>query len=132
MSAHGTAQRLHPHQRVDALNNDHADLSAAAEGRPLRIAIVVDTFARDMGYANNTLCKYLARLGHEVHLVTSDLMPYFQLGSAAATYGQAFAERNKARIGSEVIEGFTVHTVPNVPRLGHTDRKSTRLNSSHG
>ena len=89
------------------------------EDRPLRIAIVAETFARDMGYVNNTLPKYLARLGHQVHLITSDLLPYFQLGSASSLYGQDFAERNKPRLGSEQFSGFTVHTVPNIRSMGY-------------
>ena len=91
----------------------------ASEQRPLRIVIVAETFARDMGYVNNTLPKYLARLGHQVQLITSDLLPYFQLGSASSVFGSAFAERNKPRLGSEEYAGFTVHTVPNVRSLGY-------------
>jgi glycosyltransferase involved in cell wall biosynthesis len=103
----------------EELNAISAVATAEPEDRPLRIAIVVETFARDMGYLNNTLPKYLARLGHDVHLVTSDLLPYFQLGSAASLYGSEFAERNKPRLGSETIDGFTVHTLPNVRSLGY-------------
>lgn len=105
---------------TNVVNDINAIPARLGEEHPLRIAFVVDTFARDMGYANNTLCKYLARLGHDVHLVTSDLLPYFQLGSAASVYGIEFAERNKPRLGSERVDGFTVHTVRNVPLLGHT------------
>ena len=101
------------------MNAVTATAAACAEGRPLRIAIVVETFARDMGYLNNTLPKYLARLGHDTHLVTSDLLPYFQLGPATSLYGKEFAERNKPRLGSELIDGFTVHTLRNVRSLGY-------------
>jgi glycosyltransferase involved in cell wall biosynthesis len=94
-------------------------LSAAGAGRPLRVAIVCETFARGMGYANNILPKYLARLGHDVHVLTSDLLPYHQLGSAEALYGKDFVERNRPRLGTEEFEGYTLHTLPYATSAGY-------------
>lgn len=43
----------------------------------MRIVLVSEVFADDMGYIANRLPEALAELGHEVHLVTSVAKPYF-------------------------------------------------------
>lgn len=87
---------------------------------PLRIAIVVETYARDMGYINNTLPKYLARAGHEVHVVTTELPPYFQIGAASEVFGQAFADKNRNDPGSiSWVDGYAVHTLQHRKRFGY-------------
>lgn len=88
-------------------------------GRPLCLAIVSETFARGMGYVNNILPKYLARLGHDVHVVTSDLLPYHQLGSAETLYGKEFVALNRPRLGTERFEGYTLHTLPYSTSAGY-------------
>lgn len=92
----------------------------AADGRPpLRIAIVVETFAREMGYVSNTLPKFLARQGHHVDLVTSEKMPYWQRGKGESVFDRDFVRRNLNRVGSEEVDGFTVHTLRSVTRAGY-------------
>ncbi len=90
---------------------------------PLRVAIVVETFARDMGYVSNTLPKYLARLGHDVHVITSQKLPYFQQGSGDQVFGGVFADRNRNRLGSERIDGYNVHTLESVDTFGYARLK---------
>jgi glycosyltransferase involved in cell wall biosynthesis len=86
----------------------------------MKIAIVVETFARDMGYINNTLPKYLARNGAEVHVITTELPPYHQIGSAKAVFGQSFADQNRNEPGTrQVIDGYTLHTLPHKKSFGY-------------
>ncbi|MBX3657251.1 MAG: aminotransferase class I/II-fold pyridoxal phosphate-dependent enzyme [Ramlibacter sp.] len=86
----------------------------------LRVVIVVETFARDMGYINNTLPKYLARLGVDVHVITTELAPYFQLGSASQIFGDAFAASNRNEPGSrQAIDSYTLHTLKARKQYGY-------------
>jgi len=85
--------------------------------RPLRVALVGDSFPRNMGYLGTMLPKYLARLGAEVHYLAMDLPPYWQI--------PAMRERYADLIGREWLQpglvrehdGYTVHVLPHV-RLG--------------
>jgi glycosyltransferase involved in cell wall biosynthesis len=78
----------------------------------LRIALVGDSFPRNMGYLGTMLPKYLARLGAEVHYLAMDLPPYWQI--------PAMRERYAELIGREWLqpglvrehEGYTVHVLP--------------------
>jgi len=75
----------------------------------LRIAILCETFAPDMGYINTELPKFLAREGAEVHVVALDIPPYHK---AADWAGQppAFVAAQALPAGTNVlIEGFHVH-----------------------
>ena len=59
---------------------------------PKKIVIVVETFAKEMGYINNTLPKYLSKLGHEVTLLTSS-KPYYNEGDSESTLGKDFQRK---------------------------------------
>ena len=61
----------------------------------LVIAILSETFSPRMGYIQNALPKFLARLGADVHVLTEDLPPNFQLGNFQRVYG-AFNVQLKA------------------------------------
>tara|TARA_B100001059_G_scaffold77903_1_gene75663 strand:- start:4706 stop:5875 length:1170 start_codon:yes stop_codon:yes gene_type:complete len=85
----------------------------------MKIAIVVETFAKEMGYINNTLPKYLYRLGHEVTLITSDKSPYYSSGSAKVIFGEDFSLKNKLESGSEFQHnGFSVIVLHSSSFLG--------------
>jgi glycosyltransferase involved in cell wall biosynthesis len=86
----------------------------------MKIALVVETFARDMGYISNTLPKYLARNGVEVHVITTELSPYHQIGSADAVFGEQFARSNRNIQGQrQSIDGYTLHTLAHRSSLGY-------------
>lgn len=117
-------------ERNAVADRAHAPVSVVAAATmtarpavPLRVAIVVETFARDMGYVSNTLPKYLARLGHDVHIVTSLKLPYFKQGSGDQVFGSAFADRNRNRLGVERIDGYNVHTLESVDTFGYARLK---------
>jgi hypothetical protein len=46
-----------------------------------------------MGYLENMLPKYLARLGAEVDVITTDLPPYYQITEFAKTYKEFIRPR---------------------------------------
>jgi glycosyltransferase involved in cell wall biosynthesis len=75
----------------------------------MRIAIVTDWFANKMGYAENLLPKALAKLGPEVHVVSSDLQPAFP------NFKEAYEPFLGPRIqptGIRQIDGYTLHRLP--------------------
>src|SRR5438132_12983044 len=76
-----------------------------------------------MGYSENLLPKALAKLGAEVHVVTSDLQPNFP------DYRQAYEPFIGPRLqptGTKYLNGFTLH------RLPHTsERHGIRIAGFH-
>lgn len=77
----------------------------------MKIAFITDWFAEEMGYAENALPKAMAALGHQVHVVTSTLLPYGNSKTYTQIYGKFLgpAERNR---GTKQIDGYTVHRLP--------------------
>ena len=74
-----------------------------------------------MGYLENFLPKHLVRLGAEVHVITTDLPPYYQMkkDELDGTYG-GFADAGRLVPGAtETIQGFTLHVLPHKQVLGH-------------
>ncbi len=76
----------------------------------LRVALLTDVFARNMGYLENILPKYFARHGLDVHVITTGLPPSYYVKGHEETYA-GFAEQ--IREGTlEVLDGFTLHVLP--------------------
>lgn len=89
----------------------------------MRIVLLTETFSKKMGYLDQTLPKYLARCGAEVHVITNDLQPYYQLKDFNQTYG-SFAAQNELHPGSvEAHEGYTLHVLPHQRALGYMRTK---------
>ena len=85
----------------------------------MKIAIVVETFAKEMGYINNTLPKYLTKLGHEVTVLTSSKSPYYSEGSSSKIFGKEFSKMNTLRSNSSFLNsGFIVNVLPSSFFLG--------------
>ena len=83
--------------------------------------VLVEIFARDMGYMINTLPKHLVREGQERPLVTTEFPPYFQLGSADKAFGKNIAKRNRnVPGGCERIDGYAVHALAYRKRFGYS------------
>jgi len=77
----------------------------------LKIVLFSEWFSENMGYAENFLPAYLARLGHEVHLIAGNIKPYFN----DPKYDEIYAKFNGDAIvscGQEYINGFTLHRLP--------------------
>lgn len=80
-------------------------------GRRMRIALLSEVFCRNMGYLENMLPKYLARLGAEVHVLATDLPPDYRQASPGSPYAGFLSEWQR---GSQLtMDGFTLHI------LGH-------------
>lgn len=47
----------------------------------MKICYVVETFSVGLGYIDNILPEEFANLGHSVHVITTDLPPYYQFGT---------------------------------------------------
>ncbi len=74
----------------------------------MKIAIVSDWYSDGMGYAENNFPIALGKLGHEVHLFTSDLQVY----ATSPKYDQIYRSKLGAKrvpVCVEVREGFTLH-----------------------
>lgn len=101
----------------------------------MKVALLTEVFPRNMGYLENFLPKYLVRLGIEVHVVTMDLPPYYQMERKEfkGTYG-GFADPGDLIPGTvESIQGFTLHVLRHAKVLGYMRMSGlrTKLASIH-
>ena len=84
----------------------------------MKIAIVSEWFSAGVGYAENFLPTALGRLGHEVHLLTSDMQIYATSPDYDKVYRARLGER-KVGQGVWQEEGFTLHRMEGrASRLG--------------
>ena len=83
----------------------------------MRIVFISDWFAEKMGYAENCLPKAVAALGCEVHLVTSNVQPYFDQPIYAETYAP-FIGPGIVDVERRVIDGYTLHRLSYTRTLG--------------
>lgn len=85
----------------------------------MKVVLVNETFSKRMGYLENTLPRYLGRLGAEVHVVTTGLPPNYQNKDFYNTY-QAFTGDQQQIAGLvEAYDGYTLHTLPHKMVLGY-------------
>ncbi len=85
----------------------------------MKIVIISEVFAKNMGYMESMLPKYLAKLGAEVHVITTDLSPYYQTPDFAKTYTE-FSKKSQLTPGSvEFHDGYTLHALPHQRLLGY-------------
>lgn len=84
----------------------------------MRIVLLAETFPRNTGYFGVMFPKYLARLGAEVHLLTLDLPPYWQVPSMRRHYEQLLGAEwlTPGRVAMQ--DGYTVHVMPHERVLG--------------
>jgi glycosyltransferase involved in cell wall biosynthesis len=86
-------------------------------GQPIRIALLSEVFCKNMGYLENMLPKYLARLGAEVHVLATDLPPDYRRKSFGSSYAGFLSEWQP---GSQFrMDGFTLHILGHQKILGH-------------
>lgn len=85
----------------------------------MKIVILAETFAKNMGYMETMFPKYLARLGVDVHVVTTDLPPYYQIKDFAETYSD-FSRKQQLATGTiETYDGYKLHVLPHQRLLGY-------------
>ena len=85
----------------------------------MKIVVLTETFTRRMGYIQTILPKYLARQGHEVHVVTMPFPPYYQLRDFNKTYGKFTGEEPIVPGMIESVNGYTLHVVAATRELGY-------------
>lgn len=74
----------------------------------MKIVVVSEWFSSAMGYAENFLPMALGRMGHDVHLLTSD----FQVYATSPDYNRIYREKlgdKQLPCGVSAGDGFTVH-----------------------
>lgn len=84
----------------------------------MRIAIISESYSRHMGYLENMLPKYLARLGADVHVIATTLPPYHRMADAEQTYRGFVKSEMANRI--EKYDEITVHAMGHRRVLGYT------------
>lgn len=83
----------------------------------MRIVLVSEVFAKGMGYLENMLPKYLARLGAKVDVVASSLPPDYRQGPAQQTYRDFAQGLTPGSV--ETLDGFRLHVLSHTKTLGH-------------
>ena len=83
----------------------------------MRVVVLSETYAPDMGYLTTMLPRYMARAGADVHLVVLDLAAYHYLPDFQRTYGQ-FQARPLAAGAVQRADGYTVHVLKHRRSLG--------------
>ena len=94
----------------------------------MRIAVVTTCYSEGMGYTENCLPKALAELGHDVHVLTSDLNVYGNQEDYDETYGAFLGPANQGT-GRFGCDGYTVHRLPSgrVGRYRYLRGLATRI-----
>lgn len=99
--------------------------SIGACGR-VRIVFITETFHKQMGYLENCLPPHLAMQGHEVHILTSSLPPYYRMGKSESVLGN-FANCGQLKSGQiEDYDGCTLHVLPHGTLTGRVYFKQLR------
>jgi glycosyltransferase involved in cell wall biosynthesis len=83
----------------------------------MRVVLLSETFTKGMGYLENMLPKYLARLGVETHVVASDLPCYYRQQAVRKVYNGFIEPLQPGSV--EVRDGFTLHILGHKKKFGH-------------
>ena len=84
----------------------------------MKIIIVSGFYSEGMGYSENSLSKFLARLGHDVHVVASDMNVYGNTPDYATTYERFLGPAKMPLTVATNGDGVTVHRLPS-QLIGH-------------
>ena len=77
----------------------------------MKIVIVSSFYSEGMGYSENNLPKALASLGHEVHVLTSNLNVYGTSSDYRKNY-ESFLGPADQGVKTFAADGYTVHRLP--------------------
>jgi len=83
----------------------------------MRVVLLSEIFSKDMGYLENMLPKYLARMGVEVHVLATDLPPNFRQNNGNGTYKDFSGQLPPGIV--EVRDGYKVHILGHKRVLGY-------------
>lgn len=82
-----------------------------------RVAIVNESFCKQMGYLPNLLCRYLARFGVETHLIVGAFPPYHYRPDFDATFDSFGEQLVPGTV--ESYDGYTLHVLAQRRVLGY-------------
>lgn len=82
----------------------------------MRIALLTETYSRNMGYIFHCLPKYLARCGADVHVIAMDLPPYYYIARSKDVF-QEFTEPLVPGT-TEEVDGYHLHVLKHRNVLG--------------
>ncbi|MCU0390384.1 MAG: hypothetical protein MUE81_04650, partial [Thermoflexibacter sp.] len=77
----------------------------------MKIIIITPWHSEVMGYSDNFLPKALAKLGHEVHLISSNAQVYYNLSFYKQVY-EPFLGPPILECGTKQVEGYLLHRLP--------------------
>jgi glycosyltransferase involved in cell wall biosynthesis len=77
----------------------------------MRVILLSEFFLKDMGYLENLLPKYLARLGVETHVIATDLSPSYRQKSVSGAMVRSSEQLPAGTV--QARDGYTLHI------LGH-------------
>lgn len=77
----------------------------------MKIVILSVWFSDNMGYIENCLPKSLAKMGHEVHVITSTAQVYYDEPNYNSIYKSYLGDRIQP-VGEYKSDGFTIHRLP--------------------
>lgn len=83
----------------------------------MKIAIILDWYSEKTGYSFNFLPQALARMGHEVHIITSDGQVYFNSSIYKETL-EPFLGPGIVQCGVKTVDGCIVHRLPHIEWRG--------------
>jgi glycosyltransferase involved in cell wall biosynthesis len=86
-------------------------LSPRPAPRPLRVVLLCETFAPDMGYLTNALAKYLARDGFEMHVFSLGLPPYHRTADWRDRMPAFVSAQGQPAGTLRRIDGYTLHVL---------------------
>ena len=84
----------------------------------MRIVFVSGFYSEGMGYSENCLPKALAALGHDVHVVTSNLNVYGNSTDYHKTYALFLGPADQG-VGKFKVDGYIVHRLPSKSIFGY-------------
>lgn len=90
----------------------------------MKIVIISDVFAPNMGYLENVLPKYLSRLGAKVHVISSDLPPYYWSAEDRHACGGFPGVLPAGSVTT--IDGYTLHVLPHISVAGYMKMRGLR------
>ena len=79
----------------------------------MKIVIVSAWFFEKMGYCESILAKEFALLGHEVHVISGNIKPYFNMLDYEKTYG-CFIGPPIVECGDFQIGEYMLHRLPHI------------------
>jgi glycosyltransferase involved in cell wall biosynthesis len=85
----------------------------------MRVVLLSETFAPNMGYIGSMLPKYLARLGMDTHVIAADLPPYYNALDTSSRTIDFVREQTLAAGTVARVDGYTVHILPHGRAFGY-------------